>query len=83
MNRSLYWKLFKIHSWDLSGKFSQCWGKAGTRNSFFGIILGGSCFTTPVKWVFIGKDKVLSFVPQFWENAVNFSHAIPKIVKNI
>ena len=33
-------KLFKIPSWELNGKFSHYWEKSGTRNSFFGIMLG-------------------------------------------
>ena len=36
-------KLFKIPSWELNGKFSHYWEKPGTRNSFFGIMLGSRC----------------------------------------
>ena len=36
-------KLFKIPSWELNGKFSHHWEKPGTRNSFFGIMLGSRC----------------------------------------
>ena len=66
-------KLFKIPSWELHGKFSQFWGKPGTRNSFFGLILGSSCLLASYEWVFIGKYTVLSLVSQFWENTVNIN----------
>ena len=36
-------KLFKIPSRELNGKFSHYWEKPGTRNSFFGIMLGSRC----------------------------------------
>ena len=65
-------KLFKIPSWELNGKFSHYWEKPGTRNSFFGIMLGSRCLPASYKWVFIGKYTVLSLVSQFWQNTVNF-----------
>ena len=67
----IYRKLFKIPSWELHGKFYHYWGNPGTRNSFFGLILGSSCFPASYKWVFIGKYTMLSLVSQFWENTVN------------
>ena len=56
-------KLFKIPSWELNGRFSHHWGKPGTRNSFFGIILGSSCLPVSYKWVFIGKYSAFSCIP--------------------
>ena len=62
-----------LHSWELNGKFSHYWGRPGTRNSFFGIILGSSCLPASYKWVFIGKYTGLFLQSQLWESTVNIS----------
>ena len=53
-NRS-HRKLFKIPSWEKTGKFFLYWENPGTGNSFLGKNLGICHFPRFVKWVFIGR----------------------------
>ena len=63
-------ELFEIPIWELNGKFPHYWEIFGTRNSFFGILLGSCWPLGSGKRVFLGEQVFMFLVSQPWENVV-------------